>query len=515
MKTIALALVISCTLIAPVLAAPKAKAAEGRREAIELLAQGQALEKQQDFAGAITLYQQSAQLAPSPAAYYHIAKAYAQQGDKKTAKQYYQQALDLNPNYELAKMEMITLGGSKPTADYSMRSGETEPPVSGDNVLNVDAVHREYQTVTSLRRPESLHPADELNPPASALHQAARRGKTGFIPASPQNPGAGDRPGVPLAAARPTAPGTARRALETPEPVMIVNEHDMKLISPQEPEPVRVAGTTFDRPHAPPSQIMTDPSERESIPFADTEQPPERSVVAQHGGGATGSEVKGGMPSAAEINAAAFGPDAQAQKPSTGYQNMSKVALGTYAFHKERGDKYRALERWKDAASEYETAIRLAPTDSETRTLLAEMLAKAGASDEADAQFARVEAGSPDDPRVAYKQGNLYRDQKKPDLAIGAYRRAITIDPNHKFAHNNLGVVYMEKGDYANAVVHFKRVLELDPSYDKAMLNLGIIYDDHLANKPQALKYYEMYLKAGGDRTSEVQTWVDALKEQM
>lgn len=159
--------------------------------------------------------------------------------------------------------------------------------------------------------------------------------------------------------------------------------------------------------------------------------------------------------------------------------------------------------------------MELKPCDTETRTLLGEVLSRGGKEEAAQAQFARAEQEAPNDPRAHYRKGNLYRDQDKLDLAIGAYRRAIELDPDYMFAHNNLGVVYMQKGDYSNAVKEFKRVLDIEPNYDKAMLNLGIIYDDHLANKPEALKYYEMYLARKGERSAEVQRWADAIRERL
>ena len=251
-----------------------------------------------------------------------------------------------------------------------------------------------------------------------------------------------------------------------------------------------------------------------SQPAPREEEPAETSVLpVAHKGGATAAAV-GGSPTAKAINRAAFGPEARQQKPSVGYGNQTKVALGTYAFHRERGDSYRAAKRWSDAAEEYATALRLSPKDSEVRTLLAEVLAKSGQTGAAADQFQKAEAIAPGDPRIAYRQGNAYREQNEPDLAIGAYEKAISLDPRHKFAHNNLGVIYMEKGDYTKALSEFRRVLELDPKYDKAMLNLGIIYDDNLANKDEALKYYEMYVASGGERSGEVQRWIDAIKSR-
>src|SRR5688572_33233396 len=50
------------------------------------------------------------------------------------------------------------------------------------------------------------------------------------------------------------------------------------------------------------------------------------------------------------------------------------------------------------------------------------------------------------------------------------------INPNDPGAHNNLGVVYYNKGLYEEAILHFERALELDPRMQVAERNLQIAY---------------------------------------
>ncbi len=50
------------------------------------------------------------------------------------------------------------------------------------------------------------------------------------------------------------------------------------------------------------------------------------------------------------------------------------------------------------------------------------------------------------------------------------------IDPSDAGAHNNLGVLYYNKGLYAEAVTAFMRALELDPKMQVAQRNLEIAY---------------------------------------
>jgi lipoprotein NlpI len=50
------------------------------------------------------------------------------------------------------------------------------------------------------------------------------------------------------------------------------------------------------------------------------------------------------------------------------------------------------------------------------------------------------------------------------------------IDPSDAGAHNNLGVLYYNKGIYSEAVSAFMSALELDPKMEVAQRNLEIAY---------------------------------------
>ena len=50
------------------------------------------------------------------------------------------------------------------------------------------------------------------------------------------------------------------------------------------------------------------------------------------------------------------------------------------------------------------------------------------------------------------------------------------IDPSDAGAHNNLGVLYYNKGMYEDAVAAFTKALELDPKMQVAQRNLEVAY---------------------------------------
>ncbi|MGI8908442.1 MAG: tetratricopeptide repeat protein [Candidatus Sumerlaeaceae bacterium] len=473
--------------------APSTRPQEGRGKAIDLIAEGQTLEQSGDKEAAFQRYLQSVQTAASPAGYYNLGRLARIAGDRDAATRYLNQALQLNPSYEIAKLELVQVQKGSRGKSESAQTVGFGPAAESQGPMNVDKLRREYVTMQSLRRPVQLAADTAVVAPGSL------RGQKDPEPSAPT--------------LNAPAPGYARKAAEPAQPAYIEHDSNPKIIVQAD----RPGADVLDPIQVVPARGKTLTSEHETNtgevldPLAPTHVEETELTVTEKRTGKTQLEKNA---SREDINDAAFGPESHKQRPSTGYGQTSKVALGTFAFHRDKADTYRLAGRYREAAIEYETALRLNSSDTETRTLYAEMLSRHGSTTEAAEQFQKSAAQDPTDARTYYKQGNAYYDQQKFDLAIGAYLRAVELDPRNKFAQNNLGVVYMEQGEYARAVSRFKKVLEIDPNYDMAVLNLGIINDEHLANKDEALKYYEQYLVLKGPRSSEVERWVAALKKQ-
>lgn len=57
--------------------------------------------------------------------------------------------------------------------------------------------------------------------------------------------------------------------------------------------------------------------------------------------------------------------------------------------------------------------------------------------------------------------GNLYLGQGKSDLALDVCLKASAVDPTNAILHNNLAVIYFEKGEYAKSWEHVRKAEEL------------------------------------------------------
>lgn len=60
--------------------------------------------------------------------------------------------------------------------------------------------------------------------------------------------------------------------------------------------------------------------------------------------------------------------------------------------------------------------------------------------------------------------------------------------------HYNLGIFYSKNKEYNRAAVEFEKVVEIDPNHAYAHFNLGYIYAEYLVNRQKAAKHFRHYL---------------------
>ena len=85
----------------------------------------------------------------------------------------------------------------------------------------------------------------------------------------------------------------------------------------------------------------------------------------------------------------------------------------------------------------------------------------------AEKKLAVAYAYVPDNSETLFALGNLRLAQQKSDEALGFYSAVLSIDPMHKGALNNLGVIALDARDYADAEIWFRRAAETEPANAK------------------------------------------------
>ena len=85
----------------------------------------------------------------------------------------------------------------------------------------------------------------------------------------------------------------------------------------------------------------------------------------------------------------------------------------------------------------------------------------------AEKKLAVAYAYVPDNSETLFALGNLRLAQQKSDDALAFYWAVLSIDPKHKGALNNLGVIALDAHEYANAETWFRQAAQIDPANAK------------------------------------------------
>jgi tetratricopeptide (TPR) repeat protein len=80
------------------------------------------------------------------------------------------------------------------------------------------------------------------------------------------------------------------------------------------------------------------------------------------------------------------------------------------------------------------------------------------------------------------------------DVAQEFYNQVLKINPNYANAHNNLGVIYKDLGQYQKAKNYFEKITEINPNYANAHNNLGAIFKE-LGQHQKAKECFEKAIK--------------------
>jgi len=92
--------------------------------------------------------------------------------------------------------------------------------------------------------------------------------------------------------------------------------------------------------------------------------------------------------------------------------------------------------------------------------------------------------------------GDIYLERGEYDKALSAYRRSISISPAMASTYVNLGLAYAAKGNYKQAVRYYKTALDIGPDHPGAHNNLAVVYY-FLKDYDTALHYYKKSLELG------------------
>jgi tetratricopeptide (TPR) repeat protein len=159
------------------------------------------------------------------------------------------------------------------------------------------------------------------------------------------------------------------------------------------------------------------------------------------------------------------------------YEKTGSKAEAEDDFHKallnriERAPELTTLARfcvqhgWPEAAAtNYDDAINLNPTDAMLYIEAGQNLAALGRHEAAEKHYAEAVKLSPDSLEAHFLYGlELGREGNAAD-AVGQFREAVRIMPDLPEARLNLGMALENEGNYSEALEQFEKILEQNPA---------------------------------------------------
>lgn len=178
------------------------------------------------------------------------------------------------------------------------------------------------------------------------------------------------------------------------------------------------------------------------------------------------------------------------------------------------------------ASTALATPVRAAPTaevaatdqtkgDPDQRFQEALALMKARRTPEAQAAFIALSRDYPNFSGPLTDLGILYAQTHQRELAVASLTRAVAANPNNEVAHNWLGTLHRENGDFLRAEQSYQRALQAKPDYAQAHLNIAILYDVALHRPREALGAYRSYQRIAGNDDLIVDAWIRDLESRL
>jgi Flp pilus assembly protein TadD len=134
-----------------------------------------------------------------------------------------------------------------------------------------------------------------------------------------------------------------------------------------------------------------------------------------------------------------------------------------------------AAEPPTEAAAPFEVSEAARKAYAQTMQEARDLLARKQ-YDEAIAKLDGLTAQRPREPQARFLKAVALTDQDKTDAAVVVYRELIADFPEMPEPHNNLAVLYAQKGDLGPARVELLLAIQSAPDYAVARENLGDVY---------------------------------------
>ena len=162
--------------------------------------------------------------------------------------------------------------------------------------------------------------------------------------------------------------------------------------------------------------------------------------------------------------------------------------------YNQRGKIYNDMKEFRKALTDLDKAIELDGNDKSAYANKSYALTEMGEREKALEALDRALEIDPNYAWAYSQRGKIYNDMKEFRKALTDLDRAIELDGNDKSAYANKSYALTEIGEFEKALKALNRVLEIDPGYAWAYNQGGIIYNARKEYE-KAISYFNEVLK--------------------
>lgn len=131
----------------------------------------------------------------------------------------------------------------------------------------------------------------------------------------------------------------------------------------------------------------------------------------------------------------------------------------------------------------------------------------------AEALLQPLASAVPDAAGVGYNLALAQWHSGNVDAAQQRLLQVVGVASHYSAAHNLLGVLARQHGNFRQAERHFQRALQADAGYAMAHKNLAFLYELYLGELLQALYHYKQYYQLTQDE--QAKGWLVLLEQQL
>jgi type IV pilus assembly protein PilF len=173
----------------------------------------------------------------------------------------------------------------------------------------------------------------------------------------------------------------------------------------------------------------------------------------------------------------------------------SEKEIHSAEIHYNLGVQAQQAGNIQEALSEFQRAIQLDPDNAESRNALGILLHLSfKRPDEAIEHYQKAIEVRPNFSEARTNLANVYLDQGQYDQAIKLYEQVLNdmLYPTPFIAQGNMGWAYYKKGDTEKALENIRAAVTLNPNFCQGFRNLGLIYDQS-GNTDEACRQFTRY----------------------